>query len=278
MTDFIAFCQSHGLIINQLPTFGKWTRVPTENHPRKKNGAAKYLGDVGFCQDHATMTEPAVWFTDKDSPVDLAKITRMRNDATRQMEQDARKAADKAQWIIDQCQPEQHAYLESKGFPDMQGLVWRPEEHSNLLVIPMRNGADLVGCQLIDRAGHKKFLFGQRSGGAEFVIGSSGVDVWVEGYATGLSVSKCAKHAGLRLRTHICFSAGNLQKMAKSGYVIADNDASGTGVKAAQATKLPFWVSDHAGEDFNDFWKRTGTVRASLELRKGIILAQRLTM
>lgn len=35
----------------------------------------------------------------------------------------AAEAAKKAEWILSQCVQEQHAYLQSKGFPDMQGLV-----------------------------------------------------------------------------------------------------------------------------------------------------------
>ena len=56
---FDAFCRAHGLLVDGIEA-GRWVRVPTEDHPRTRNGAYKYLGDVGFVQNHATMTEVAV--------------------------------------------------------------------------------------------------------------------------------------------------------------------------------------------------------------------------
>ena len=46
MLDFISFCRSHGILINSLPPPGVWRRYRTEDHPRKKNGAVKFLVSV----------------------------------------------------------------------------------------------------------------------------------------------------------------------------------------------------------------------------------------
>ena len=35
--------------------------VPTDDHPRKRNGRYRWLGDVGWVQNWATMQEPAMW-------------------------------------------------------------------------------------------------------------------------------------------------------------------------------------------------------------------------
>ncbi|NDG27160.1 MAG: hypothetical protein EB120_08300, partial [Proteobacteria bacterium] len=59
--DFIQACQVHGILIDTLPPFGVWKRYPTETHPRKRNGAVKWMGDHGFIQDHAKDTEVIVW-------------------------------------------------------------------------------------------------------------------------------------------------------------------------------------------------------------------------
>ena len=180
----------------------------------------------------------------------------------------AHAAAKKAQWILSQCQQEQHAYLDSKGFPELMGLVWRPDAETNLLCIPMYVNGAAAGLQMIDKYGAKKFLSGQITAKAEYCINAgAGDDWWVEGYASGLSLRACLSALKLRHRIHITFSAQNLQRMAHSGYVIADNDASDTGYKAAKATDLPFWMPDLTGTDINDFHKQYGTFKASQVLR-----------
>ena len=269
---FEQFASAHGLIIKRLD-FGKWARTATTDKPKSKNGAYKYLGDVAFVQNHATMPEPAVWFPDKDTDikVDAAEIARLRASADRQIQDNRKKAAVKAQSILKQSTYEQHAYLDGKGFPEMRGLVYRPEENTNLLVIPMRVGKQVVGCQLIDKDGGKKFLFGQRCAGAEHAIDGLGVDIWCEGYATGLSIRAVMAALKARCRIHVCFSAGNMEAMAKAagtGFVIADNDASETGEKAAKATGLPFFMPPVIGNDFNDLHKACGTFAASQTLRR----------
>ena len=183
----------------------------------------------------------------------------------------ARRSAEKADWIMRQTISEKHAYLHSKGFPDIDGLVWRPEQENNLLCIPMSVNSKLVGVQMIDKHGAKKFLSGQVTSQAEYCFDAGGLnaaDWWVEGFASGLSLRACLHALKLRYRIHVCFSAQNLQRMAHSGYVIADNDATETGEKVARATQLPYWMPQTTGEDINDVWKREGTFRTSQMLRK----------
>ena len=183
----------------------------------------------------------------------------------------AHKAAEKAKWILSQCVQEQHAYLQSKGFPELPGLVWRPEQESNLLCIPMYVAGKISSLQMISRSGEKKFLTGGITSKAEYCIDAAGIggdDWWVEGYASGLSLRACLNALKLRYRIHVCFSAGNLKRMAHSGYVVADNDASLTGLNAARATGLPYWMPDQEGTDINDFHKLHGTFKTSQVLRK----------
>ena len=176
--------------------------------------------------------------------------------------QEADRAAKKAGWIMHQAKPEKHAYLHKKGWPDAVGAVWRPDAENNLLCIPMRIGEKLVGVQLIDREGGKKFLSGQVTAGAEYAISNlgHGAQEWfVEGYATGLSLRDCLHMLKMRYRIHITFSASNLVKMAKqygAGLVIADNDASGTGERAAREAGLPYYMPPPG--DLNDQCKTEG--------------------
>lgn len=181
-------------------------------------------------------------------------------------------AASKAGWILHQTVQEQHAYLQSKGWPDAKGAVWWPDEKQNLLCVPMRVGDSLVGVQMIDREGGKRYLTGQRTSEAEHLISNNGrgaADWFCEGYATGLSLRECLQALRMRYRIHITFSAGNLVKVAAlhgAGYVIADKDDSGTGERVALQTGLPYYLPDSG--DFNDLHKAQGTFRTSQALRK----------
>jgi len=64
-----------------------------------------------------------------------------------------------------------------------------------------------------------------------------------------------------RYTLHVCFSAGNMAKMAaglEPGLLIADNDASGTGQRVAEESGWKYWLSDLVGEDANDYHQRVG--------------------
>lgn len=198
----------------------------------------------------------------------LAREKKRKAEDARRSES-ARHAARKAGWILNQCKQDQHAYLDKKGFPDAVGMVWQQTEENNLLVIPMRVGRDVVGCQLIDREGNKKFLSGQVSSGAEYCIDSGGRDFYVEGYASGLSLREILSALKIRYRIHICFSAANLKNMARpGGFVIADNDKSGVGEDAAIATGLPYYLPETEGDDINDEHQRLGVFRLVMQFKK----------
>lgn len=275
MSDFLSFAQSHGLVIRDLVR-GKIARCHTESKPTHKNGAYLFDGEWGWVQDHAQHTEIILWKTDK--PLTLLERSAMqkrmlasREQHQRERDRDAQFAAKKAVAILRAAKTEQHAYLDAKGFPSLSGLVYYPMDGINLLVIPMRIGAVTVGCQMIDRDGGKKFLKGQRTNDAEYIIGSDGADWLVEGYATGLSLQACLAALKIPCRVHVCFSAGNLVRIAarlKKAYVVADNDVSGVGEKAAIATGHPYYLPE-AG-DLNDQHKIDGTFKASMKLKNWI--------
>lgn len=269
--DFQTFATAHGVDIHRLD-HGRITRCPTLSHPRKKNGAYLFNGDFGWVQDWAQHPEPVYWHDQNiTKPNDLAAL-RARMEASRKQHaqeraREAHAAAKRAQTIINAAVHEKHAYLDAKGWQD-KGLVWYPSEGVNLLVIPMRINGALAGCQLIDRDGNKRFLKGQRTSGAEYVFGSAGTDIFSEGWATARSIHECISATGMRARVHACFSACNLQRIAKTGFVVADNDASQTGEKAAIATGLPYYLPETG--DFNDLHRAAGTFTAGMELHKTI--------
>ena len=237
---------------------GTGVSVATLFHEAKQNG----WNDAGYQQPTRDQIEAQ----------QRAAAERASNDGQARARA-AQAAANKADWILSQCQHEEHAYLQAKGYPRLQGLVWRPDAETNLLCIPMYTGGNLCGVQLIDKHGDKKYLSGQITSQAEYCIDAGGIGVkewWVEGYASGLSLRDCLSALKMRYRIHITFSAGNLKRMAHSGFVVADNDLSGTGEAAAAATGLPYWMPPTVGADINDFHQEYGTFKASQVLRKWV--------
>lgn len=269
MTDFIAFARAHGILMSSIPPLGVWRRFPTESKPHHRNGAVKWMGDHAFVCDWAAGAEVHVWKSDAEVKIDHDKIRRLAREAEAKRIRQQEEAAKKAQWILSQTNYARHPYLASKGFTDEQGSVW-VNEGQNILVIPMRIGHRIVGCQLIDEAGGKKFLWGQRTSNAEYVMDAKGPHILCEGYATALSIKQALTALKRKFTLHVCFSAGNLVKVASTlpmGYVIADHDASGTGERAARETGWPWWMPPEIG-DFNDFSQQVKTFKASQALNK----------
>lgn len=272
--DFIQFARSHGIIINELPTVGSWKRYPTEDHPKKRNGAVKYMGSHGFVQNHATSTVVSLWKPDSiNAPTDMRAIIIGQAKAEQQRKKLAIEATSKAVRMLNDSGYRTHAYLEAKGFPDEQGSVLNIE-NKPVLLIPMRLGKSLCGVQQIWEDGTKKFLYGQRTTGATFAFDNKGLNIVCEGYATALSVRAAMKQLKRRYTIHVCFSAGNMVRVAEgleSGLVIADNDKSGTGQQAAADIGWPVWMSDLEGEDCNDYHRRVGLFGLSQSLTQSML-------
>ena len=268
---FEDFARVHGLILNSLQ-LDRWIPTPTEDHPRSSNGRYKFLGNVGWVQNWATMDKPATWFAEGhtiDSPQIQKSIDESR---TRQIEA-ADRASKKAGWILHQTELKSHPYLVSKGFPEELGNVW-VKDGKELLVIPMRIDGRIVGVQLIDDEGNKKFLHGQTTKGASFCINAKGIPMFCEGYATALSIRECMKASNIKYAIYVCFSASNMKHIARTvggGFIVADNDPNCIGEKTAKETGKPYWLSETVGDDFNDYHQRIGTFRASQNLKKTLI-------
>ena len=270
---FEDFARVHGLILNSLQ-LDRWIPTPTEDHPRSSNGRYKFLGNVGWVQNWATMDKPATWFAEGhtiDSPQIQKSIDESR---TRQIEA-ADRASKKAGWILHQTELKSHPYLVSKGFPEELGNVW-VKDGKELLVIPMRIDGRIVGVQLIDDEGNKKFLHGQTTKGASFCINAKGIPMFCEGYATALSIRECMKASNIKYAIYVCFSASNMKHIARTvggGFIVADNDPNCIGEKTAKETGKPYWLSETVGNDFNDDHMAIGTFRASQNLKKALLSA-----
>lgn len=302
--DLVTFARAHGVLIGSVIEDGRWHRVPTETHPKKRNGAYMSRGAYALIQDWAAHAEPILW---KPEGAELAKvdheaIARQIAAAAARVKKEQEDAARKAGWILHQCTPATHPYLAAKGFPEEIGNVWTTEDGDQMLCLPMRIDGKLVGLQMISgleahqdddgeevEAFRKKFLYGQRTQDAVYVIDNRGgradvPKIFCEGYATGLSVRRALMALGSRFILIITFTAGNLLRVAKhhgEGIVIADFDKpskqhpelGGHGFAVARELELDktlnfrSWGSDTVGEDFNDYEQRVGLFRASQSLK-----------
>jgi putative DNA primase/helicase len=206
------------------------------------------LEGTGQLQNWAIHESPVRWVPETPYKRDIAKDRAKSAQALKDRLQAQQEAAKKAAFILHNSVKSVHPYLANKGFPQEKGWVW-----NDLLIVPMRIKGSLVGAQLIQPDGTKKFLAGQVTKGAYATFDNKGIDIVTEGYATALSVRRVLKTAHIRYRIHVTFSAGNLPEIAKEFpqcVVVADNDA--TGIKVAKKTGRPYWVSGVEGEDFND--------------------------
>ena len=257
--NFQQFAQSHGLIINSL-VLDKWIRVPTTDHPHKRNGAYIYDGQSGAVQNWSVHEKPISWYS-KEAYKPDPNLAAKREKAEQDKLLLQKRAAHRAYHLIKHSVMGHHPYLAKKGFDSAKAYVLEDK-----LVLPMRVNQSLVGCQIIQPDGTKKFLFGQRTKGASLTIDNKGRDILCEGFATALSVRRALKGLQKRYTIHVCFSAGNMLEVAKgkvNPLVIADNDPVGLRV-AKQIGE--YWVSAREGEDLNDMEMREGTAAVSQSL------------
>lgn len=182
-------------------------------------------------------------------------------DARKRIEAEAAKehlrrqqAADRAAEMLKRAEQSWHPYLVKKGFPEERGFVL-----DGLFLIPMRDVQTnrINSLQMIDAEGGKKFLPGGKASGSVFVLGSGMQTFFCEGYATGLSIRAALRSMYSTARVVVCFSAANLAKVARNGFVVADHDESSTGRIYAEKTGLPFWMPPEVG-DANDYHKKHG--------------------
>ncbi|MGC8703737.1 MAG: toprim domain-containing protein [Thiomonas sp.] len=276
MSDFVGFARAHGLIIRDLDATGRLARVPTVDHPRRKDGAYRWDGVTGFVYRWDEEAKP-IWFDAPDRPQDTAQRAlreRMAQQHRAEMEQGWARAAQEAQRLLVASGLGHHAYLDSKGLRDAQGFV----DMHGALIVPMRSlSGELRGAQVIRETSDgfdKRMLPGMRAKGAVFRIGPPGavLTVLCEGYATGLSISEAIKQMRLNWAVLVCFSAGNLEYVAPlvrgAKGVFADHDKSGRGEQAAKTTGLPYVMSDVVGEDANDLHQRAGLIALCAKLQR----------
>ena len=249
--SFEQFALDNGLLINGLE-LNRWIRVATVDHPQKKNGAYIFDGQAGALINFAIHDKHQIYRSKSRYVYDphMVALRQKMNEERLALQEQAKQ---KAAYIFSSCYHCPHPYMIRKGF-DGKFSVWK-----DVLVVAMRIGDELVGCQLIDPTGGKKFLRGQVTKGASLKLGRTGRNIVCEGFATGYSILRSLRYLKQYHTTHICFSANNMVEVASSlenPLVVADHDEMG--IKSAKKIASTYWLGE-AGEDFNDAEQRLGT-------------------
>lgn len=275
---FDEYAAAHGLIIRRIQADNRWHRVPTEDKPKKRNGAYIFDGERGAVKNWATMSEFAVYREGaRAGTIDRAALRAAR--AISEAEQRARQmeARDLAEDMIKRATLDVHPYLARKGFPQERALVL-----DGALLIPMREFRQyrqVNSLQRISEDGTKLFLPGGKAKGSVFFLGAfMARERWlVEGYATGLSVRSGLREMHRDAQIIVCFSASNLALVGRlvkplglPSYVFADNDESNAGRQAADESGLPWIMPPEVGMDANDFHQRYG-VRDLVALIRAVL-------
>jgi putative DNA primase/helicase len=229
--EFRTVMIASGLRPRDVIADGKWYRCPTDDHPRKRNGA--YLlaidGRAGWFKNFALDDGFNVWRLEGEfSPAQRAKAE-ADVAAARRREAEHRQASIKAcraYWASLKPARGGHPYLEGKQL-DMLGCG-QLRIDGELLVVPVMRDGQVMSVQTIAPDGQKRFRPGCPVKGGTYLLERQGATMtcFVEGLATGLAVFSSLRQA----RVFVCFDAGNLVEVATHfrgfglGVVCADND------------------------------------------------------
>lgn len=230
------------------------------------------------------------------TPEDRQRLDAEREAATLEAEQ--LKAEQRAQakakavkdWTESIPTAHNHAYTLAKGIKP-----YGAKTISGLLVLPLYANGELVNLQRINSQGEKRFLTGGQVKGAYMPIGKLTKEtkeaILCEGWATG-----CSLHEATGTPVVVAWNAGNLPIIAQrlrdafptmELRVCGDNDASGTGQKAAHEAAgvhglgvwcIPHFTDEHyqaasdsnktRPNDFNDLHQLAGLAEVKQQTQK----------
>lgn len=275
--DFQRFAEAHGLLVDSFIMDGRIHRCRTSHKPRSNNGAYMWAGEYGFCMDWAVHDSPQIWITDREVDHKEIQIKIRKNlDAYKKERAKINQLAiKKAELMLSRCQNDLSQYLASKGFHEMCFNMLFEDGKDPLLCVPMRINGRISGLQTIDPKGQKKFIYGTNASMATFDIGGGGQVFLVEGLASGLSMQKVAAHLKIPYTVKVCFSAGNMAKVAnllKDPVLICDNDESKTGERVGIESGKKYYVPPVTGQDINDECLQSNYFTVSQKIKKLLYL------
>jgi putative DNA primase/helicase len=225
--NFEQAMRGSGLRPRDIVADGRWHRCPTDDRPRKRNGAFVLHPDGrGYWRNWATDEGVNSWRDEQATarPIDEARL-RAARDRDRAYRVAAMRGA-RVFWNNARPLNRIHPYIERKGLSALgcAGLRQRDE----LLVVPVLHSGGIISVQTISPDGAKRFWPGAPVKGGAYVLHRQrgALTCVCEGLATGLALYQCVRHASVI----VAFDAGNLlaavDRVRPSGAVVicADND------------------------------------------------------
>ncbi len=270
--NFAQFCAAHGLIIRSLAITapGVTKRCATTCNTKKENGWYRWDGLGGVCGIWGSLDAQQYRPGAEAKPLSKADFEAIAARAKQAADLERKKHADAARRavaLLARSESRSHAYLARKGFAE---LLAPTLNDGAMLLVTMWKAGRVVNLQRINAEGEKRFLAGGECTGANHTIGNVGTPINCEGFATALSVAAAIKASKMRAHCVCWFTAGNMAAHARTGVVVADNDAlkTSTGEKAAKETGLRYWMPPTPGHDFNDYARAAGLFQASQRIRE----------
>lgn len=231
-----------------FPIWDDWSRTADNYQPKAARSVWKSIKPAGRITIASLFAEaiqhgyrPTAPYK-PPSPEERAKIEADRQAAQAEAEALAQQQRDAARqkaanlWGRGHAVSSEHTYLQAKGIQPKGAAQLR-----DMLLIPLRDGGELVNLQIIGADGGKRFLTGGQVKGASLVLGQikgAATVLLCEGWATG-----CTLHQATGLPVVVAFNAHNLVTIAGrlasalpvDVQVLAcgDTDESLTGQKAA---------------------------------------------
>lgn len=244
----------HGMAVKSelgeagFPIWDDWSRTADNYQPKAARSVWKSIKPAGRITIASLFAEaiqhgyrPTAPYQ-PPSPEERAKIEADRQAAQAeaaalaQQQRDAARQKAANLWGRGHAVSSEHTYLQAKGIQPKGAAQLR-----DMLLIPLRDGGELVNLQIIGADGGKRFLTGGQVKGASLVLGQikgAATVLLCEGWATG-----CTLYQATGLPVVVAFNAHNLVTIAGrlasalpvdvQVLVCGDKDESLTGQKAA---------------------------------------------
>ena len=244
----------HGMAVKSelgeagFPIWDDWSRTAGNYQPKAARSVWKSIKPAGRITIASLFAEaiqhgyrPTAPYQ-PPSPEERAKIEAGRQAAQAEAEALAQQQRDAARqkaanlWGRGHAVSSEHTYLQAKGIQPKGAAQLR-----DMLLIPLRDGGELVNLQIIGADGAKRFLTGGQVKRASLVLGQikgAATVLLCEGWATG-----CSLHQATGLPVVVAFNAHNLVTIAGrlastlpvdvQVLVCGDTDESLAGQKAA---------------------------------------------
>jgi phage/plasmid primase-like uncharacterized protein len=246
-----------------------WYVVFSDGVPAGRFGCWRAGVEVTFCADIGRQ------LTDSEKMVNARRLAEARTIRDADLKRTREMASDTVEkiWSNGMLATPEHPYLARKGI----GLHGARMTGDGRLMLPLYTPeGQLASLQYIDNDGGKLYHSGGQTGGCFWMLGTldeAGVIYIAEGFATAATINEVTNRPCI-----VAFSASNLVPVtgtirekhgaAQEIVIVADNDASGVGLKYADQASAKYGarvVMPPSLGDANDFVAEGGDLKLLLQ-------------